>query len=146
MGQYQVSGGVSVICWHAAPIAHVLWKPPAIRLKVEFGNKVQSSNRVKNWCKAWSMKGVAAHGHHQKRRVTIGRGRLIFDWQDLETDHINFLERIWTFFYISLLIGKTHHLHNKTFKRMQALAWRIGWVVKEKYHRRAKNRYCCSET
>ena len=25
VGQDQVSGGVSVICWHAAPIANVLW-------------------------------------------------------------------------------------------------------------------------
>ena len=31
MGQDQVSGGVSVLCWHAAPIANVLWKPLAIR-------------------------------------------------------------------------------------------------------------------
>ena len=27
VGQDQVSGGVSVICWHAAPVANVLWKP-----------------------------------------------------------------------------------------------------------------------
>ena len=26
MGQDQVSGGVSVLCWHAAPVAYVLWK------------------------------------------------------------------------------------------------------------------------
>ena len=31
MGQDQVSGGVSVLCWHAAPVANVLWKPLAIR-------------------------------------------------------------------------------------------------------------------
>ena len=31
VGQDQVSGGVSVICWHAAPVANVLWKPIAIR-------------------------------------------------------------------------------------------------------------------
>ena len=49
VGQDQVSGGVSVLCWHAAPVANVLWKPLAIRLKVKFGNKVQISNRVKNW-------------------------------------------------------------------------------------------------
>ena len=30
-GQDQVSGGVSVLCWHAAPVANVLWKPLAIR-------------------------------------------------------------------------------------------------------------------
>ena len=27
VGQDQVSGGVSVLCWHAAPVAYVLWKP-----------------------------------------------------------------------------------------------------------------------
>ena len=30
-GQDQVSGGVSVLCWHAAPVANVQWKPLAIR-------------------------------------------------------------------------------------------------------------------
>ena len=31
VGQDQVSGGVSVPCWHAAPVAYVLWKPCTIR-------------------------------------------------------------------------------------------------------------------
>ena len=31
VGQNSVSGGVSVLCWHAAPVANVLWKPLAIR-------------------------------------------------------------------------------------------------------------------
>ena len=31
VGQDQVSGGVSVLCWHDAPVANVLWKPLAIR-------------------------------------------------------------------------------------------------------------------
>ena len=31
VGQDQVSGGVSVLCWHAAPVANDLWKPLAIR-------------------------------------------------------------------------------------------------------------------
>ena len=31
VGQDQVSGGVSVLCWHAAPVAYVLWKPCTIR-------------------------------------------------------------------------------------------------------------------
>ena len=26
VGQDQVSGGVSVLCWHAASVAYVLWK------------------------------------------------------------------------------------------------------------------------
>ena len=33
VGQDQVTGGVRVLCWHAAPVANVLWKPLAIRLK-----------------------------------------------------------------------------------------------------------------
>ena len=31
VGQDQVSGGVSVLCWHAAPVAYVLWKLCTIR-------------------------------------------------------------------------------------------------------------------
>ena len=31
VGQDQVSGGVSVLCWHAAPVAYVLWKPCTIK-------------------------------------------------------------------------------------------------------------------
>ena len=30
VGQDQVSGGVSVLCWHAAPVAYVPWKPCTI--------------------------------------------------------------------------------------------------------------------
>ena len=33
VGQDQVSGGVSVLCWHAAPVANVLWKPLTISKK-----------------------------------------------------------------------------------------------------------------
>ena len=29
--QDQVPEGVSVLCWHATPVANVLWKPRAIR-------------------------------------------------------------------------------------------------------------------
>ena len=47
VGQDQVSGGISVLCWHAAPVAYVLWKPFTIRLKFKFGNKVQICNGQK---------------------------------------------------------------------------------------------------
>ena len=42
VGQDQVSGGVSVLCWHAAPVAYVLWKVGNLAqlVKVKFGNKV----------------------------------------------------------------------------------------------------------
>ena len=36
MGQDQVSGGISVLCLHAAPIANVLWKPHKIRWNVKY--------------------------------------------------------------------------------------------------------------
>ena len=31
VGQVKVSGGVSVLCWHTAHVANVLWKPRIIR-------------------------------------------------------------------------------------------------------------------
>ena len=31
VGQDQVTGGVRVLCWYAAPVAHVLWRPCTIR-------------------------------------------------------------------------------------------------------------------
>ena len=31
VGHHQVSGGVSDLCWHAAPVANVLWKPLVFR-------------------------------------------------------------------------------------------------------------------
>ena len=49
VGQDHVSWGVSVLCWHAVPVANVLWTPK-VRWKVKFGNKVEIRNRVKNWC------------------------------------------------------------------------------------------------
>ena len=63
VGQDQVSGGVSVLCWHAAPVAYVLWKPCTIRLK---SNSVMRSRSVmvKNWCNVLSMEGVTVCGHH----------------------------------------------------------------------------------
>ena len=40
MGQDQVSGGVSVLCWLAAPFAIFLWQPLKFGYKVKIGNKV----------------------------------------------------------------------------------------------------------
>ena len=72
VGQDQVSGGVSVICWHAAPVANVLWKPYT-------GKKSNSVIRsrsvmVKNWCNVLSMEGVTVCGHHPECRGIFGRG------------------------------------------------------------------------
>ena len=40
LGKDQVSVGVSILCWHAAPVANVPWKPNADRQKVKFSNKI----------------------------------------------------------------------------------------------------------
>ena len=71
VGQDQVSGGVSVLCWHSATVAYILWKPHAIRWKS--GNKVKISNRVKIWCNLWSVEGVTVYAHHPQCRVTFER-------------------------------------------------------------------------
>ena len=64
VGQDQVSEGVSVLCWHAAPVAYVLWKPCTIRWK---SNSVirSISGTVKNWCDVLSMEGVTVCGRHK---------------------------------------------------------------------------------
>ena len=74
--QDQMSGGVSVLCWHVAPVANVLWKPR------QLGNKSNSVIRsksvtVNNWCYVLSMEGVTAYGLHPEYRATFGRGGLI---------------------------------------------------------------------
>ena len=35
VGQDQVSGGVSVLCWHAATVAYVLWKHRSTIVKLD---------------------------------------------------------------------------------------------------------------
>ena len=74
MGQDQVSGGVSVLCWHAAPVAYMFYGNLA-----QSGKKSNSVIRsisvtVKNWCNFLSMEGVTVCGHHLECRVTFGRG------------------------------------------------------------------------
>ena len=45
MGQDQVSGGVSVLCWLAAPVAMFYGNLPKFGNKVEIGNNVQLGNK-----------------------------------------------------------------------------------------------------
>ena len=47
MGQDQVSGGVSVLCWLAAPVAMFYGNLPKFGNKVKIGNKVQLGYRFK---------------------------------------------------------------------------------------------------
>ena len=51
MEQDQVSGGVSVLCWLAAPVAMFYVNLPKSGNKVKIGNKVQFGDRFKDWCK-----------------------------------------------------------------------------------------------
>ena len=69
-----MSRGVGVRCWHAAPVSNVLLKPRTIKGKVKFGNKVQISDRVKNWCNVGSMEGVTVYGYPPECLVIFGRG------------------------------------------------------------------------
>ena len=50
MGQDQVSGGVSVLCWLAAPVAMFYGNLPKFGNKVKICNNVKSVDRFKNWC------------------------------------------------------------------------------------------------
>ena len=50
MGQDQVSGGVSVLCWLAAPVAMFYGNLPKYGNKVKIGNKIQFGDRFKIWC------------------------------------------------------------------------------------------------
>ena len=60
VGQDQVSAGVSVLCWHAAPVANVLWKPRQLGNKSNTVIRAQSVT-VKNWCNVLSMEGVTVY-------------------------------------------------------------------------------------
>ena len=50
MGHDQVSGGVSVLCWLAAPVAMFYGNLSIFGNEVKIGNKAQFSDRFKNWC------------------------------------------------------------------------------------------------
>ena len=52
MGQDQVSGGVSVLCWLAAPVAMFYGNLQNLAIRSKFGNKVQFGNKSANWCNA----------------------------------------------------------------------------------------------
>ena len=49
MGQDQVSGGVSVLCWLAAPVVMFYGSLPKFGNNVKIGNMVQFSNTFTNW-------------------------------------------------------------------------------------------------
>ena len=49
MGQDQVSGGVSVLCWLAAPVAMFYGNLLKFGNKVKISNKVQFGDITKSW-------------------------------------------------------------------------------------------------
>ena len=75
MGQDQVSGGVSVLCWLAAPVEMLHGNLPKFGNVVKIGSKFQFGNKFTNWCNILSIEGVTVYGHVPECHVTFGRGR-----------------------------------------------------------------------
>ena len=75
MGQDQVSGGVSVLCWLAAPVAmfHGNLQNSVIRSK----SVLKSSSVINSQIGVMSVtiEGVIVYGHVPECHVTFGRGR-----------------------------------------------------------------------
>ena len=76
MGQDQVSGGLSVLCWHAAPVAMFYGNLPNFGKKVQIRYKVQFGNKLTNRCNVWSIESVNVYGHVPECHETFGRGWL----------------------------------------------------------------------
>ena len=53
MGQDKVSGGVSVLCWLAAPIVMFYGKLPKFENKVKISSKIKFGNKFTNLCNFW---------------------------------------------------------------------------------------------
>ena len=70
-----MSGGVSVLCWLAVPVAMFYGNLPKFN-KVKIGNKVQFGDRFKNWCNVRSVKDVTEDDYVPECHVTYGRGGL----------------------------------------------------------------------
>ena len=90
MEQDLVSGGVSVLCWLAAPIEMIYGNLSKFGNKVQIGNKVLFGDRFKNWCNDWSVKGVTVYDHAPECHVTFGRGGRHNVWWDPHIDHKTF--------------------------------------------------------
>ena len=74
MGQDQVSGGVSVLCWLAASIA--MFYENLQNLVIRSKSVIKFGNKFANWCNVLSNEGVIVYGHVLECHVTFGRGRL----------------------------------------------------------------------
>ena len=76
MGQYQVSEGVSILCWLAASVAMFYGNLPKFGNKIKIGNKIKFGSKLTNGCNIWSIESVTVFDHVTDCRVTFERGRL----------------------------------------------------------------------
>ena len=72
MGQDQMSGGLSVLCWLAAPVAMFYRNLPKFGNNVIIGNNVQFSDKfAKIGVMSWSIKGVTVDDHVPRMSYSI---------------------------------------------------------------------------
>ena len=86
IGQDQVSRGVRVLCWLAAPVAIFYGNLQNLIIRSKLVIK-SSSVKFANWCNVWSIESVIVYGHVPECHVTFGRGRLHNFWWDPHIDH-----------------------------------------------------------
>ena len=67
MGQDQVSGGVSILCWLAAPVA--MFYGDLQNLVIRTKSVIKSSSVISS--QSWQI-----YGHVPECHITIGRGKL----------------------------------------------------------------------
>ena len=97
MGQDQVSGGVSVLCWLAAPVAMFYGNLQNLVIRSKL---VIKSGSV--WCNVWSIEGVIVYGHVPECHATFGDGDFIM-FDEISISTIKLSEgRFQTFHNISL--------------------------------------------
>ena len=87
MGQDQVSGGVSVLCWLAAPVAMFYRNLQNVVLRSKSVIKSSSVISLQIGSNVWSIEGFIVYGHVLECHVTFGRGRLHYVWWDPNIDH-----------------------------------------------------------
>ena len=71
MGQDQVSGGVSVLCWLVTPIAMFYGNLPKFSNNVKMYTEDQFGNKFTNWCNVLSMEGVTVYSHVPECHATV---------------------------------------------------------------------------
>ena len=111
MGQDQVSGGVSVICLLATPVAMFYGYLQNLGHKVKIGNKVKFGNKVANWCNILSIEGVIVYGHVPECHISFWRGRLrrhgkaLHQARRLENSAKRKMTSLWRHYYDAILLS-----------------------------------------